>query len=140
LDEFGLITAIREHVAQYTGPNGIQIIFDVTEPMPPLPAAVEVAAYRIALEAFTNTINHAEATRCEIRIKVESNALLLEVTDNGQGLSNGQHVGVGLNSMRERAAELGGDCIVENNPSGGMHVSARLPISNLESANSLAIH
>ncbi len=56
LDEFGLVTALREHVAQYSGPNGIQITFDVTDPMPPLPAAVEVAAYRIALEAFTNIV------------------------------------------------------------------------------------
>jgi signal transduction histidine kinase len=138
LDEFGLVTAIREHVAQYTGPNGIQVAFDVTEPMPPLPAAVEVAAYRIVLEAFTNTINHAEATRCEIKIKAENNALLLEVVDNGKGLSNNQHAGVGLNSMHERAAELGGNCVVENNPSGGTHVSARLPIVNsLKSARSL---
>lgn len=136
LDEFGLVTAIREHVAQYTGPGGVDITFDATEPMPPLPAAVEVAAYRIALEAFTNVINHAEASRCTIKIKVESNALLLEVIDNGKGVSKGQHVGVGLNSMRERAAELGGDCIVENNPSGGTRLTARLPISSLEPASS----
>jgi signal transduction histidine kinase len=62
LDEFGLVTAIREHVAPYSGPNGLQITFDIAEPLPPLPAAVEVAAYRIALESFTNIVNHAQAT------------------------------------------------------------------------------
>jgi signal transduction histidine kinase len=68
LDEFGLVSAIREHVAQYRGPNGLSVAFDVTEPMPPLPAAVEVAAYRILLEAFTNIIHHADATQCRIKI------------------------------------------------------------------------
>jgi signal transduction histidine kinase len=128
LDEFGLITAIREHVAQYTGPGGLQITFDVSDPMPPLPAAVEVAAYRIALEAFTNIINHARATTCQIRVKAENNSLLLEVADNGEGMSTRTRAGVGLTSMRERAAELGGECTIENIPSGGARVRARLPI------------
>jgi len=128
LDEFGLVTAIREHVAQYTGPNGIQVAFDVSEPMPSLPAAVEVAAYRIALEAFTNIINHAQATTCHIEVKREIRSLLLQVSDNGIGLTDGYRAGVGLTSMRERAAELGGDCTVENISSGGTRVCARLPI------------
>jgi len=86
LDEFGLVSAIREHVAQYTGPNGLSVAFDVTEPMPPLPAAVEVAAYRILLEAFTNIIHHADATQCHIKIVLDDNSLCLEVSDNGKGL------------------------------------------------------
>jgi signal transduction histidine kinase len=128
LDEFGLVTAIREHVAPYTGPNGLQVTFDMTDPMPPLPAAVEVAAYRIVLEAFTNIVNHAEATQCEIKLQTESDSLLLEVCDNGKGLSYNQRAGVGLTSMRERASELGGTFLIENIPSGGTHVIARLPI------------
>lgn len=128
LDEFGLVTAIREHVAQYTGPNGLQATFDVTDPMPPLPAAVEVAAYRIILEAFTNIVNHAEATACEIKLTANNNSLLLEVCDNGKGLSTNQRAGVGLTSMRERASELGGTYLIENIPSGGTRVMAQLPI------------
>lgn len=130
LDEFGLISAIREHIAPYTGPNGMQITFDITEPMPPLPAAVEVAAYRIALEAFTNSINHAQANSCHITIKIENNSLLLAISDNGKGLAAENHSGVGLTSMRERAAELGGDFVIENNASGGTSVKARLPIAS----------
>jgi signal transduction histidine kinase len=61
LDEFGLISAIREHVAQYSGPNGMTVTIDATEPLPALPAAVEVAAYRITMEAFTNIVKHAGA-------------------------------------------------------------------------------
>ncbi len=128
LDEFGLVSAIREYVAQYSGPNGMSITFDVTEPLPSLPAAVEVAAYRIALESFTNIIKHAEASACQIKIKIENKALLLEISDNGKGLSAENRAGVGRTSMYERAAELGGAWIFENIPTGGTHVSARLPI------------
>jgi signal transduction histidine kinase len=128
LDEFGLVSAIQEHVAPYTGPNGLQVTFDVTKPMPPLPAAVEVAAYRIALEAFTNVVNHAEASACHIEIRIENGSLLLEVSDNGKGLTSQTRLGVGSTSMRERAAELGGVCIVENMSRGGTRVTARLPI------------
>jgi signal transduction histidine kinase len=128
LDEFGLVSAVREHVAQYTGPNGLQVTFDVTEPMPPLPAAVEVAAYRIALEAFTNIINHADATVCHIHMRARDDLLLLEITDNGKGMIADTHAGVGLTSMRERAAELGGECTVENFPAGGTRVHAILPL------------
>ncbi|HJR81277.1 MAG TPA: GAF domain-containing sensor histidine kinase, partial [Anaerolineales bacterium] len=129
LDEFGLVSAIREHVAPYSGPNGIRVTFNVTEPMPSLPAAVEVAAYRIALETFTNVVQHAEASRCDIKIKLENDCLLLEISDNGKGLSSKTHTGVGLTSMRERAAELGGECTFENSPTGGTRVQARLPIT-----------
>lgn len=129
LDEFGLVSAIREHTAQYSGPNGMQIIFDVTEPLPSLPAAVEVAAYRIVLEAFTNSVRHAKVTTCQIQIKMENQTLLLNVSDNGNGLPKGNRAGVGFTSMRERAQELGGECVIENNPAGGVTVRARLPVS-----------
>ena len=129
LDEFGLVSAIREHIAQYTGPNGLSITFDATEPTPPLPAAVEVAAYRIALEAFTNVVQHAKAMQCKMKIKLDGSSLLLEVSDDGKGLSTKTHSGIGFMSMRERAEELGGACIIETIPSGGTRVSARLPIA-----------
>ena len=129
LDEFGLVSALREHVAPYTGPNGLQVTFYVTEPLPALPAAVEVAAYRIALEAFTNIVNHAEASQCRIRIKLDGDCLLLEVSDNGKGFVGTGHSGVGLSSMRERAGELGGKCVIESLQAGGTRVSARLPIN-----------
>jgi signal transduction histidine kinase len=129
LDEFGLVSAIREHVAPYTGPGGLQITFEATEPMPSLPAAAEVAAYRIALEAFTNIVQYAEATHCDIKILLENNSLLLEITDNGKGLPPNRHSGVGLTSMRERASQLGGECNIEDLPAGGTRVRARLPIA-----------
>lgn len=128
LDEFGLVSAIREHVAQYSGPNGMTITIDASEPLPSLPAAVEVAAYRIALEAFTNIVKHANANVCQIKLRVEDHSLLLEISDNGKGLSSEKRAGVGFTSMRERAAELGGECEIENISSGGARVKARLPL------------
>ncbi|HSL30799.1 MAG TPA: histidine kinase [Anaerolineales bacterium] len=128
LDEFGLVSAIREHIAPYTGPNGLQVRFDVAEPLPTLPAAVEVAAYRIALEAFTNIVKHAQASACQIQLKGSNDCLVLEITDNGKGMAEGTHPGIGFTSMRERADELGGEYFVENIASGGTRVGARLPI------------
>ena len=135
LDEFGLVSAIREHTAQYSGPRGIKVSFDVTEPMPPLPAAVEVAAYRIALEAFTNVVKHARANICHVLIRLENGSLLLEISDNGKGLPAETHAGIGLHSMRERAGELGGEFSVEKRPSGGTTVRARLPIMELTTSS-----
>ncbi len=128
LDEFGLVSAIREHVAPYSGPSGMVITVDAPEPLPSLPAAVEVAAYRIVLEAFTNIINHAGASACHIKMETEKDSLRLEIADNGKGMQGNVRAGVGLTSMRERAVELGGDCVVENMPEGGMRVRARLPL------------
>jgi signal transduction histidine kinase len=89
---------------------------------------VEVAAYRIVLEAFTNIIRHARATVCMIQIKITGGHLVLEVSDNGKGLPKENRSGVGFTSMRERANELGGDWLIENNYAGGATVRARLPI------------
>jgi signal transduction histidine kinase len=128
LDEFGLVSAIREHLAPYTGPNGLQVTLNASEPMPPLSAAVEVAAYRIALEAFTNVLQHAQARSCQIDIYVENEWLSLQISDDGKGISVFTHSGVGFTSMRERASELGGECSMEENPTGGLRVRARLPL------------
>ena len=135
LDELGLLEALRAHVAQLNGTNGsLRITIDATpEPLPQLPAAVEVAAYRIALEAVTNVIRHAQAHTCLVRFVItqdhQPSTLTVSVTDNGMGLAASFHTGVGLNSMRERAAELGGAYTVETNPDGGTRVNAVLPFS-----------
>jgi signal transduction histidine kinase len=95
--------------------------------LPRLPAAVELAAYRIATEALTNTARHARARHCWIRLACNG-ALDLEVADDGTGVHHPSASGVGLHSMRERAAELGGTCTVEFSPGAGTRIRARLPI------------
>lgn len=135
LDELGLLEALRSHVAQLSGTNGsLHIAIDAApEPLPALPAAIEVAAYRVALEAVTNVIRHAQAKVCRVRFNIaedgQPSKLLLTVTDDGIGMPVDLRAGVGLISMRERAEELGGTCTIKSNPSGGTQVSATLPIA-----------
>ncbi|MDX1612857.1 MAG: GAF domain-containing sensor histidine kinase [Candidatus Promineifilaceae bacterium] len=127
LDQLGLLPALRQFAAGYDHQPGLAIMIDGPESLPELPAAVEVAAYRIALEAITNVIRHAEARHCEVRLQLDRE-LLLTVTDDGRGLSLAPPQGVGLASMRERAAELGGECRIEPLTGGGTRVVARLPL------------
>lgn len=131
IDQLGLVSALRESVEQYTqqGCNNLNISFDAPESLPLLPAAVEVASYRIAQEALTNVIRHAEANACSVRLNVDDSAgyLCLEVQDDGKGLPMVRRAGVGLNSMRERAEELGGTFTITPVPAGGTLLTARLP-------------
>lgn len=139
LDELGLAAAIRESAAQYrignatgTEPDrgGLRIAVDISDPLPPLSAAVEVAAYRIVQEALTNVVRHANARRCTIRLAVDdaTRTLAVTITDDGVGLPAAHRAGVGLSSMRERATELGGAFAVGSAPTGDTCVSARLPL------------
>ena len=127
LDEWGLVAAVREQVAQYQL-NNVRVTVDAPESLPPLPAAVEVAAYRIALEALANVIRHANASTCTIHLALCDDILTVEVRDDGGGLPSNFHAGVGISALRERAAELGGSCVVESRTNGGTRVSARLPL------------
>jgi two-component system NarL family sensor kinase len=101
--------------------------------MPDLPAAVEVAAYRIAVEAMTNAVRHAGARLCSVRLEAAAQ-LTIEVTDDGRGLPSPLRPGTGLESMRERAEELGGDVSFEPRPGGGTRVVARLPLDQARPA------
>lgn len=125
IDEVGLIGAIRQQAAALSG----ELAIDVRgpDPMPTLPAAVEVAAFRIASEAMTNVARHAGATACRVAIEVNGN-VELDVADNGRGAEPGTVPGVGWTSMRERAAELGGSCTHRSRPEGGLAVHAVLPL------------
>ncbi len=132
LDELGLVGAIQAQA----GHLGLEPAIDVASAgrLPELPAAVEVAAYRIAVEAMTNAARHAQARTCRVRISssdLADRALEVEVTDDGRGLPARLRPGIGLLSMRERAAEVGGTCIVETAPAGGTRVFARLPLDGL---------
>ncbi len=128
LDELGLVGALKEHIASCNQAQGLHITLEAPENPPPLPAAVEVAAYRIALEAMTNVSRHAGARHCRVRLSLFDD-LRLEIVDDGHGLPKALRAGVGLTSMRERAEELGGMCRAEAMPQGGTGVVARLPLS-----------
>jgi two-component system, NarL family, sensor kinase len=127
-DPLGLVSALREQALQYHQLNGVQVVIEAPPQFPVLPAAVEVAAYRIVLEALTNMARHAQAHACCVRLAL-TDALTIEVIDDGLGLPSQPRVGVGLTSMRERAAELGGTCTITGGATGGTHVLVQLPLA-----------
>lgn len=131
LDELGLVGALQAHAAQLHNPQSLQIqITAWPNPLPPLSAAVEVAAYRIALEAMTNAARHAGARNCAVRLQAEDSRLTLSIGDDGRGLEPNGRYGVGLHSMSERAEELGGKLLVDSGNGGGVRVTAVLPLSS----------
>jgi signal transduction histidine kinase len=126
LDELGLVGALREGAARYSR-KGLRVSVEAPEELPHLPAAVEVACYRIVQEALTNAVRHAGASNCRVRIGLDAEALSVEVEDDGRGIREDDRAGVGMSSMRERAEELGGSCSVESSVGTGTLVSALLP-------------
>ncbi len=136
LDELGLAGALRALAAQLdhaegrvneAGEGGVQVLVEAADTLPPLPAAVEVAAYRIAQEALSNVARHAQAQHCWVRVWL-AEGLNVEVSDDGLGLPVAPRRGVGLRSMPERAAELGGRCQLAPRAGGGTTVSVWLPL------------
>jgi len=136
LDSVGLIAAIGEQAAAFSGAGdgGGPLAVDVAAPrqLPDLPAAVEVAAYRIVCEALANVSRHADASACRIGIEVTSGALALTIDDDGNGRGGRERPGVGTASMFERAGELGGQCSIGSGPLGGTRVSVTLPLRDAD--------
>ena len=127
IDEVGLVGALRLAADRLDSPGAPTFDVDVDGPLPELPAAVEVAAYRIGTEAMTNAVRHAGAARCTLRL-FGGTDLTVVVEDDGRGIGDARGSGVGLSSMHERAAELGGECRFEARPGGGTRIVARLPL------------
>jgi len=128
LDELGLVPALRQQAVGLRNRDGNPVAVDMSAPseFPDLPAAVEVAAYRIVTEALTNVARHSTSPSASVRLQPAADGLHLEVTDHGS--RNGAwRPGVGMASMRERATELGGSLEAGPGPSGG-RVSALLPL------------
>jgi signal transduction histidine kinase len=127
LDDLGLVGALREAASRYAGTE-LGVAVEAPEALPSLPAAVEVAAFRVAQEAVANVTRHAGAANCVVTLVLADDALTVTIADDGVGIAPGRRAGVGLTSMRERAEELGGTCVIEPNRGGGTRVIARLPL------------
>ena len=139
LDEFGLAGALEQQAQRFRREHcadgaGLRVDVDIAlgvdhraADLGGLPAAVEVAAYRIVSEALTNVTRHARATWCAVRVERRDGDLVVEIADDGRGVDPDSPMGVGLLSMEERAAELGGSCSVLPRPGGGTLVRAVLP-------------
>lgn len=142
LELLGLVGALRERAQEL---DGLRVQLDAPEVLPALPAAVETAAYYIAQEALTNVQRHASARYCRIRLALahgvavpdavlpalDAPVLELEIADDGHGLPIVEDTaasGLGLLSMRQRAAEVGGRCTIRPGTNGGTLVTVRLPV------------
>jgi signal transduction histidine kinase len=124
LDELGLGPALRAQAARFPG---LSVDVIASGSIDGLPAAVEVAAYRIATEAVTNVARHAAAAHCLVRLELNG-SLHVEITDDGHGMPPGWQPGTGITSIRERASELGGTCTLAVATGGGTVVRAQLPV------------
>ncbi|MEZ4669939.1 MAG: sensor histidine kinase [Anaerolineae bacterium] len=127
LDDLGLLPAIKEQAKHYTN-GGLLITVESPEKLPVLPAAVEVATYRIVQEALTNVTRHAKAHKCKVNLKINGK-MDIEIIDDGIGIPVPHRTGVGLNSIHERAAELGGSCMITSKPGKGTQIKVSLPTS-----------
>jgi signal transduction histidine kinase len=129
LDELGLVRAVRQQADRLRSGSLRVVVSD--DGVEGLPAAVEVAAYRIVSEALANVVRHAGASRCDVTLVVRGGVLEVLVRDDGRGIGADVVAGVGMLSLRERTAELGGDCEVSCPPEGGTLVHARLPMEQI---------
>lgn len=132
LDDLGLLAAVEQQAERLRGRLDVAVRASHLEQ---LPAAVEVAAYRIVSEALANAGRHSGATRCTVTLRgpqARPGTLEVCVHDDGRGIPEGVPAGVGLLSLRERAEELGGQCTVTCPADGGTVVRASLPCGAAE--------
>ena len=131
LDELGLVGALRQQARGIRTAAGSALVVEIrASGFPPaLPAATEVAAYRIAIEALTNVARHSGSERAEVHLDAQGDRLVVEVIDDGRSARDWTP-GVGMSSMSERAAELGGTVTARPDPNTGRggRVQAVLPL------------
>jgi two-component system NarL family sensor kinase len=128
----GLSAALRTECARFDG-TAVSVRLEVDGDLEGLPAAVEVAVYRIVAEALTNVVRHAGAENCVVRVG-RGRSLTVEITDDGVGLGQGDppRRGVGLDSMQARAVELGGECAFTDAVPHGTAIRVRLPLPDVD--------
>ncbi len=117
-----------ERLAAMTLEAGVQVEVDWRGSREPLPADIDLSAFRIIQEAVTNVVRHAGTDQCRVSIGQQDGQLSIEVTDRGRGRGGAAGTGYGITGMRERAALLGGDFSAGPRPGGGFRVAARLPV------------
>ena len=119
-------------LADRTAEAGVAVDLDIHGDRPPLPAGLDLAAYRVIQEAITNVIKHAATARCRVAVGYAAKSLDLEITDNGIGAAPGTPgpgTGHGITGMRERVGMYGGEFSAAPRPRGGFRVSARFPLT-----------
>lgn len=138
LDDLGLVAALRWYVTARVEPSNVRVMLRLEE-TPGLPRprpAVEIALYRVAQEALANAVRHAQATQVELGLALKPGYAALTVFDDGRGfdLEEVRGRGLGLLSMRERVAQLGGQLNVVSERGLGTRVYAVIPLERMEDA------
>jgi two-component system, NarL family, sensor kinase len=130
LEDLGLVAALRSHAAEL-GALGVHVQLSIDGDEGRLPPAIEESVYRVAQEALSNAVRHAEATDVRLELGFSPQELVLCVRDNGVGFDPETHTreGQGLQSMRDRASQIGADLDVTSRPGEGTRVRLWVPLA-----------
>ncbi len=129
LDQLGLVAALRQHCERFSRETGIEVRLHA-EVGSSVPAAAEVAIFRVVQEALVNVQKHASASRADVRLERRGEWIELHVHDDGTGFPANRPAlssGTGIRSMRERAEVLGGTLSITSHPGAGTELVARIP-------------
>jgi len=128
MDGQNLADVLREYAVEWAHRSGIEIEVNVQE-QDLLSLEGEQTLYRIAQEALANVARHSAANHVDLLLSYEAGVVTMEIADDGHGFDpRGEHTGMGLVSMRERAEALNGDVVIESEPGRGTHISVTLPV------------
>jgi signal transduction histidine kinase len=128
LSECGLAESLRRYVELAALAHGATVRFSAAQ-VPPLGPARDAAAYRVAQEALHNALRHAAADQIEISVTLTASHVTVQVTDDGQGfMTDKPAAGLGLTSMRQRAAEIGATLSITSSPGAGTTVKLEIPV------------
>ena len=129
LETFGLVIAVHRLAVDASKRGNLSLVRDISGNFNDLSAEIEQCVYRVAQEAISNTIQHANARRLVVVLQKQDGSVLLEITDDGDGFQAVPAIanGFGLQGMRDRAKQLGGMCEIQSSPNGGTTIRLRMP-------------
>jgi two-component system sensor histidine kinase UhpB len=128
LEDLGLVSALRSLSRRVARQTGLDVVYELDDHLPPLDRDAELVVYRIAQEALTNAVRHAQATSVRVCLTIGDSGLELLVRDDGRGLPRRVPIDSGLRGMRERALLVGGTLHIASRAEGGTEVRLRVPI------------
>jgi signal transduction histidine kinase len=133
LDDIGLFAALRWQLKETCGRAGLKCIESYPDDEPRFNSEAAIALFRIAQEAFTNILKHSAATSMDITLNINSEKIIMQISDDGKGIPAGRLVAVGshgMASMRHRVRALGGRFDVRSSPAGGTSLLVQIPVAN----------
>lgn len=145
LDDYGLVLALQRYAEQVSRRSELNVDFQAVLPpeAPRLPAHIEVPLYRVAQEAVTNVVRHAEASNASIVLILRAHEIVLIVEDDGKGfdieaVNERERLPLGLIGMSERIALISGEFNIESEPGAGATVRIRIPLEETAPCPSLS--